>query len=49
MGQERTVTGGPELGRWILVGLLLIVGLILFFVYAPASAPPAPPIGHEGP
>jgi hypothetical protein len=50
MSQERTVARGPELGRWLLVGALLLVGLALFFIYAPGSEPPAPPTtAHEGP
>jgi hypothetical protein len=40
---------GPELGRWVLVAVLLVVGLILFFIYAPLSNPPAPPAAHEAP
>ena len=47
MNDERTVARGPELGRWILVGLLLLIGLALFFLYAPISEPPAPLVTHE--
>jgi hypothetical protein len=47
MSNEPTVARGPELGRWILVSLLLLIGLTLFFLYAPGSAPPAPPAAHE--
>jgi hypothetical protein len=49
MSNEPTAARGPELGRWILVGLLLLVGVALFFLYAPGSAPPAPPAAHESP
>jgi len=49
MSNEPAVARRPELGRWILVGLLLLVGLVLFFLYAPESAPPAPPATHEAP
>ena len=50
MSQERMVARGPELGRWLLVGALLLVGLALFFMYAPGSEPPAPPTtAHEAP
>jgi hypothetical protein len=49
MNQERMATRGPELGRWVLVGVLLLVGLVLFFLYAPESEPPAPPAVHEAP
>lgn len=43
MTQERTVARGQELGRWVFVVVLLLVGVALFFVYAPGSEPPAPP------
>jgi hypothetical protein len=49
MTNEPTAARGPELGRWILVSLLLVVGLVLFFLYAPGSVPPAPPAAHEAP
>lgn len=49
MSHEPTVARGPELGRWILVSLLLLIGLALFFMYAPASRPPVPPAAHEAP
>ena len=47
MSNEPAVSRGPELGRWILVSLLLLIGLALFFMYAPGSVPPAPPTAHE--
>jgi hypothetical protein len=47
MNDERTVARGPALGRWIFVALLLLVGLALYFVYAPTSEPPARPTVHE--
>ena len=37
----------PELGRWLVVGLLLLIGLALFFLYAPTSVPPAGSLTHE--
>jgi hypothetical protein len=49
MSNEPTAARGPELGRWILVSLLLLIGVALFFMYAPGSAPPAPPATHEAP
>jgi hypothetical protein len=48
MHQERNVIRGPELGRWIAVAALLLIGLALYFVYAPHTDPPAPPAEHEG-
>jgi hypothetical protein len=47
MNHEPTASRGPELGRWILVSLLLLIGLALFFMYAPSSSPPAPLAAHE--
>lgn len=49
MSQERMVARGPELVRWILVAAVLVVGLVLFFIYAPLSDSPAPPAAHEAP
>jgi hypothetical protein len=49
MNDERPTARGPELGRWIFVASLLLIGLLLYFVYAPRSQPPAaPPELHEG-
>jgi hypothetical protein len=39
----------PELGRWLVVGVFLVIGVALFFLYAPGSVPPAPPVAHEAP
>jgi hypothetical protein len=47
MNEERTVARGPELGRWLFVAALLLVGLALYFVYAPESEPPARPAVPE--
>jgi len=48
MHEERNVIRGPELGRWIAVAALLLIGLALYFVYAPHTDPPAGPAEHEG-
>ena len=47
MSEERTVTRGPDLGRWIFVAALLLIGLALYLVYAPGSEPPIRPAEHE--
>jgi hypothetical protein len=47
MSEERTVTRGPDLGRWIFVAALLLIGLALYLVYAPRSEPPIRPAEHE--
>jgi len=46
MSETRKVARAPALGRWLLVAALLLVGLALYFVYAPSSEAPAPPV-HE--
>ena len=48
MSEERTAARGPELGRWMFVTALLLIGVALYFVYAPRSEPPARPAEHEG-
>jgi hypothetical protein len=47
MSEERSNASGPELGRWIFVTALLLIGVVLYFVYAPGSEPPARPAEHE--
>jgi hypothetical protein len=49
MNEERTPARSPELGRWLVVGVLLLLGIALFYIYAPTSAPPAPPSAREAP
>lgn len=39
----------PQLGRWILIAVLLVLGIALFFWYAPTTEPAAPPSVVEGP
>jgi len=47
MHEERP-TRGLELGRWLVVAAVLLVGLALYFIYAPRSEPPARTAEHEG-
>jgi hypothetical protein len=47
MSEERNSAGGRELGRWIFVAALLLIGAVLYFIYAPGSEPPARPAEHE--
>jgi hypothetical protein len=48
MNDQRTAARGPELGRWVFVAIVLLIGLGLYFAFAPASEPPAPPSTQEG-
>jgi hypothetical protein len=47
MAEDRIAGRGPEMGRWLIVGALLLVGLGLFLVYGRSSEPPARPTEHE--
>jgi len=48
MNDHRMTVRGPDLARWIFVAALLLIGLGLYFAFAPASEPPAPPSASEG-
>jgi len=39
MADERARIPGKELGRWLLVAVLLLVGIVLYFRYAPDARP----------
>jgi hypothetical protein len=47
MNEDRAAPRGPELGRWLFVAALLVIGLSLYFRYAPNSEPPARPAVPE--
>jgi hypothetical protein len=49
MNDERRVVGGAEMGRWLLVAALVVIGVILYFIFAPDSRPVATPSVQEGP
>ena len=34
---------GPDVGRWVLVAMLILVGIALYFWFGPSSPPAAPP------
>ena len=38
---------GPQMGRWILIAALVLLGIALFFWYAPVNEPAAPPSTAE--
>lgn len=46
-GSEPAVRG-PHMGRWLLLAALLLLGIALFFWYAPTTQPTAPPAAVEG-
>jgi hypothetical protein len=39
MADERSRIPRPELGRWALVALLILGGIVLYFRYAPSTQP----------
>ena len=47
MNESRSLARGPALGSWLIVAALLVLGLALYFVYAPQSEPPASPAVSE--
>lgn len=38
----------PQMGRWILIAVLLVLGIALFFIYGPSTEPAARPAAVEG-
>lgn len=49
MSDERMVAGGAETARWLLVAALIVIGILLYFVFAPDSRPVATPSVQETP
>lgn len=49
MSNERTVVGSGEVARWLLVAVLIVVGVVLYFIFAPDSRPVATPSIQETP
>jgi hypothetical protein len=43
MNERPVPSRGPEVGRWVLVAMLILVGIALYFWFAPSSPPAAPP------
>ena len=37
---------GPEWGRWLLVAVLILMGIALYFWFAPSSRVAAPPVAE---
>ncbi|MGH7499571.1 MAG: hypothetical protein ACREL3_12055 [Gemmatimonadales bacterium] len=49
MSEERAVVGKAELARWLLVAVMVVIGVVLYFVYASDSRPVAIPSIQETP
>jgi hypothetical protein len=48
MNERPVPSRGPEMGRWAAVALLILIGIALYFWFAPSSPPAAPPaVGSE--
>jgi len=47
MDHDRVELRGSELIRWLVVAALIIVGIGLFFYFAPSSRPVVPPSVEE--
>ncbi len=48
MNERPVPSRGPELGRWLMVAVLILIGIVLYFRFAPSSMPAAPPaVGVE--
>lgn len=47
MHDPRSVSRGPEMGRWLIVAALILAGVALYFWFAPSSRPVAPPATSE--
>lgn len=40
-------TARPELGRWLVVAVVIVVGIVLFFLFAPGTPLAVTPSGME--
>ncbi|HWB43596.1 MAG TPA: hypothetical protein VG500_20215 [Gemmatimonadales bacterium] len=43
MDERPTPSRGPDRGRWLMVAALILLGIALYFWFAPSSQPAAPP------
>jgi hypothetical protein len=43
MNERPVPSRGPEVGRWVTVAVLILVGIALYFWFAPSIPPAAPP------
>ena len=49
MQDDRVALSGSELVRWMIVAAIVIVGIALFFYFAPSTKPAVPPSVQESP
>jgi hypothetical protein len=47
MEDDRVALSGSELVRWVIVAAIVLVGIGLFFYFAPATKPAVPPSVQE--
>jgi hypothetical protein len=47
MNERPLPSRGPEVGRWVAVAVLILVGIALYFWFAPSSPPAAPPVAES--
>lgn len=43
MDERSGVSRGPDRGRWVMVAALILIGIALYFWFAPSNQPAAPP------
>ena len=43
MNERLATSRGPDRGRWLMVAVLVLLGVGLYFWFAPRSRPAAPP------
>jgi hypothetical protein len=43
MNERPSPSRGAEVGRWIAVAILILVGIVLYFRFAPSTPQAAPP------
>jgi hypothetical protein len=49
MTDRPPASGGARVGRWLLVFALILLGIALYFAYAPRTPAVAPPAAQEAP
>jgi hypothetical protein len=47
MNDERRLLRGSEMGRWLVIAVLILLGIGLYFKFAPRTHPVAPPATSE--